>query len=190
MNDVLHESIGPLFSDAFSDLEKNRYGKTLGLDRVTSTLGAFESPTQERVLRHRWASKRTKRVKSMFMDQTAFLAERSMALAAPLCLKWTCKDKVMCHRELAMLWVTVPCTEQGAHNAEHPSGECAPCAYTWGYLCHGVSALSWHPGQGRFSTSSRLGTVSSAPCSGAFQLFIAPLQIPCIPAATLITNYS
>lgn len=108
MQDFLHESIGTLFSDAFSDGEKNRYGKTLGLERVTSTLGAFESPTQEIVLRHRWASKRTKRVKSMFMDQTAFLAERSMALAVPLYLKWTCKDQVMCYRELAMLWVIVP----------------------------------------------------------------------------------
>lgn len=87
MHNVLYESIGTLFSDAFSDWEENRYGSTVGLERGTSTLGAFESPTQEIVLRHRWASKRTKGVKSMFMDQTAFLAERSVALAVPLYLK-------------------------------------------------------------------------------------------------------
>lgn len=86
MHDDFCESIGTFSLGAFSDLE-NRYGKALGVGRGTSTLGAFESPTQELVLRHRWASKRSKRVKSVFMDQTAFLAKRSTALTVHLHLK-------------------------------------------------------------------------------------------------------
>lgn len=158
----------------------------LALERLTSTLGAFESPTQEIVLRHRWASKRTKRVKSMFMDQTAFLAERSMALAVPLHLKWTCKDKAMCYRELAMLRVTVLCKSKVLTVLSILQVNVHPV------LTHGgISAMVWeHPGQDRFSTSPWLSSVPSAPCSGAFQLFIAPLQISSLPAASLIFNFS
>lgn len=87
MHDVLCENVSTFSLRAFSDLKKNRYGKALGVERGTSTLGAFESPTQELVLRHRWASKRSRREKSVFMDQTAFLAKRSRALTVHLYLK-------------------------------------------------------------------------------------------------------